>query len=144
MLLDKLSRYFSLFTIDCHPWSLPQWVLVGSLLEVMHRGALGVGDLTWLWWAGRIRFPTNFCGTSEAQRFCYIFESFSELENLGRGRSRRNDLADISVYGPIWKRKAPKHAENWGEWLTTSELQSLVLGWRPGSVLTCFEPICHP
>lgn len=81
----------------------------------MHRGALGAGGLTCLWWAGRIWFPTNSCRTNEAQRFCYIFESFSELENLGRGRSEINDLADISAYGPTWKQKAPKHAENWGE-----------------------------
>jgi len=80
----------------------------------MHRGALRAGGLTCLWWAGRIKFPTNSCTTNEAQRFCYIFESFSvsELENMGRGRSSGNDLADISAYGPTWKWKVPKHTKH--------------------------------
>ena len=40
------------------------------------------------------KVPTNSCRMNEDQRFCYIFESFfaSELENLGRGKSKRNDL----------------------------------------------------
>lgn len=115
ILLNKLLRCFNLFIIVYHPWSLPLWILVCSLLEVMHRGALGAGGFTCLCWADRIKFPTYSCRMNEAQRFCYIFESFSvsELENLGRSSSERNDLADISAYDPTWKRKAPKHAKKW-------------------------------
>lgn len=83
----------------------------------MQRNTLGEGGRTCLWWADRIRFPTNSCGTNETQRLCYIFESFSvfDLEDLGRDRSKRNCLADISAYGTTWKWKAPKHAKYWEE-----------------------------
>lgn len=83
----------------------------------MLRGALGAGRLTRLWWAGRIRFPTNSCRMNEAQRFCYIFQSFSvsELENVGRGRSKRNDLAAFLLVVPHGSEKPQSTQKTWGQ-----------------------------
>lgn len=99
----------------------------------MHRGALGAGGLTCLWWAGRIKFPTNSCRTNEAQRFCYIFESFSvsDLKTWAGVDPKEMTLLTFLLTVPHGSRK-PESMQKL-EWFITSELQSLVLGWRPNT-----------